>query len=88
MKQNKKYSKIKRTKEIVRVLMYYGFTDIIAATPILKIIGEPLARFKKKNKEELTRGAKIRLAFQELGTTFIKLGQILSSRKDLIPDDI
>jgi len=86
--QHKKYSKIKRTREIVRILMYYGFNDILVSTPILKIIGEPLARFKKKNKEELTRGAKIRLAFEELGTTFIKLGQILSSRKDLIPEDI
>ena len=45
---------------------------------------------RKKAKEEiarLTTAARVRLALQELGPTFIKLGQILSSRPDLIPLD-
>ncbi|PIE44183.1 MAG: ubiquinone biosynthesis regulatory protein kinase UbiB [Gammaproteobacteria bacterium] len=37
---------------------------------------------------ELTRGQRIRLALQDLGPVFVKLGQILSTRRDLIPDDI
>ena len=35
---------------------------------------------------DMTPGVRIRLALTELGPTFIKLGQILSLRKDLLPD--
>ena len=90
--KNKRYSKLKRTKEIISILIAYGFNDLLYVTPILNIIGRPLSKVKIKHKgkyiNELTRGEKIRYAFEELGTTFIKLGQILSSRKDLIPKDI
>ncbi|WP_263143866.1 ubiquinone biosynthesis regulatory protein kinase UbiB [Pseudomonas sp. RIT-PI-AD] len=36
----------------------------------------------------LTRGARLRLALEDLGPIFIKFGQILSTRRDLLPDDI
>jgi len=41
-----------------------------------------------RRKERYTTGEHIRLALEELGTTAIKLGQILSTRPDLIPPDI
>lgn len=37
---------------------------------------------------KLSRGQRIRLALEELGPIFIKFGQILSTRRDLLPDDI
>lgn len=37
---------------------------------------------------ELNRGARLRLALQDLGPIFIKFGQILSTRRDLLPEDI
>jgi len=37
---------------------------------------------------DLTRGARLRRAFEDLGPVFIKFGQILSTRRDLMPDDI
>jgi predicted unusual protein kinase regulating ubiquinone biosynthesis (AarF/ABC1/UbiB family) len=37
---------------------------------------------------ELTRGARLRLALQDLGPIFIKFGQLLSTRRDLLPEDI
>ncbi|SDT11436.1 2-octaprenylphenol hydroxylase [Halopseudomonas litoralis] len=37
---------------------------------------------------DLTRGARLRLALESLGPVFIKFGQILSTRRDLLPDDI
>jgi ubiquinone biosynthesis protein len=37
---------------------------------------------------DLTRGARLRLAFEELGPVFVKFGQLLSTRRDLLPLDI
>lgn len=37
---------------------------------------------------KLSRGARIRMALQDLGPIFIKFGQILSTRRDLLPEDI
>ncbi len=40
------------------------------------------------NKENKPRGESIRLAFEQLGPIFVKFGQVLSTRRDLIPNDI
>ena len=37
---------------------------------------------------ETTRGARVRLALEELGPIFVKFGQILSTRRDVVPPDI
>ena len=36
----------------------------------------------------LPRGARIRLTLEDLGPIFVKFGQMLSTRRDLLPDDI
>ncbi|HCM04715.1 MAG TPA: ubiquinone biosynthesis regulatory protein kinase UbiB, partial [Oceanospirillales bacterium] len=38
--------------------------------------------------KKLSRGERLRLALETLGPIFVKFGQILSTRPDLIPDDI
>ena len=72
--------------------MAYGFKDIIAVTPILKLVKNPIQKFNVKYKgvdlRSYTRGQRIRMACEELGTTFVKLGQILSNRSDILPKDI
>lgn len=39
-------------------------------------------------RKQLSRGERIRIAIEELGPIFVKMGQILSTRRDLLPDDI
>lgn len=61
---------VKRLKEIVRVFTYYGFGFLVS---------------KSSSKKQSSPKA-LREALEELGATFIKLGQILSTRPDLLPE--
>ena len=83
---------IKRAREIISIIIAYGFRDIIDMTPILTIIKNPIKKLNIKYKgvdlSKYTRGERIRMACEDLGTTFIKLGQILSNRNDILPKDI
>lgn len=80
---------LKRLNEIVKVFSDYRFGYIAEKTKLKSKIP-----FKGKSKyesiEELDSSLpeRIRLSLQELGTTFIKLGQMLSTRPDLVGDDI
>ncbi len=79
----------KRVQRIFTVLVRYGFVEVVQA------IG--LDRLLDKGRRILTRGGtdaeiqrlsqevRLRRAIEELGTTFVKMGQILSTRPDLIP---
>ena len=91
MKMNNMKS-IKRAREIISIIVAYGFRDIIDMTPILTIIKNPIKKLNIKYKgvdlSKYTRGERIRMACEDLGTTFIKLGQILSNRNDILPKDI
>ncbi len=72
------------------VLLRYNLDEFILATPWFY----PLQFLKYVNpwhwflKNKLTRGERLRLALEDLGPIFIKAGQVLSTRRDLLPDDI
>jgi len=82
---------LRRYREIIFVFIKYGFGAIIDNIGILKHINVRRKTLKQTNDEniaKLSRGERLRLALEELGPTFIKMGQILSTRSDILPKNI
>ncbi|MDZ4815401.1 MAG: AarF/ABC1/UbiB kinase family protein [Verrucomicrobiota bacterium] len=83
------YTLLPRYKEIIAVLFKYGFGEILELVHLKKrldIEDDP----EKQNKDFHSKPmpVRFRLALEELGPTFVKFGQILSSRRDLVTDEI
>jgi ubiquinone biosynthesis protein len=83
---------VRRLFRIQRVVIRYRLDDLLFALPLpwwLLAVRFVLPwRWIPRRKSELTRGARLRLALQDLGPIFIKFGQLLSTRRDLLPEDI
>lgn len=93
-KVTKRYRHLIRYQQIIGIIFKYGFDNILDVMNIDHYIESGLKLFHLGGSEphekidKLTRNQRIRMALEELGTTFIKMGQILSSRPDLIPVDL
>lgn len=87
----KTYLHLNRYRQILSILFKYGFGDLIESLNIDYYIEAGLKILSKKNRrehlEKISRAERVRMAVEELGPTFIKFGQILSARPDLIPSD-
>ena len=75
---------------INRVFVKHGLDEFVKATHLFRayrllLVVTPWNWFRTHKKP---RAERLRLALQELGPIFVKLGQILSTRRDLLPDDI
>lgn len=70
------------------ILIKYGFSMIAEKMDIPKLFSSFVFKKSTKLSKEYTRAQRIRMAIEELGPTFIKLGQILSTRYDVLPPDI
>ncbi|HEY0939196.1 MAG TPA: ubiquinone biosynthesis regulatory protein kinase UbiB [Steroidobacter sp.] len=82
---------LSRLLQIQRVLVRHRLDEIILATHLFRPIRfafylSPNTWFRRK--ASLSRGERLRLALEELGPIFMKFGQTLSTRRDLLPRDI
>ncbi|KAF1688760.1 ubiquinone biosynthesis regulatory protein kinase UbiB [Pseudoxanthomonas taiwanensis] len=79
-----------RAWRIGRVLIRYRLDELLDGTPVERWLrlGRPFVPRAAADVAARPRGARLRLALQELGPIFVKFGQILSPRRDLVPADI
>jgi len=80
-----------RLVRIQRSLVRHGLTDFTAGTPLYRPL--QLIRLLSpwtwlQSDSQGSRGARLRLALEELGPVFVKFGQAVSTRRDLLPPDI
>jgi len=85
-------TRLSRLLTIERVMVKYGLDSLFLKGTRVDALRHVFllspTRWLSKPTRELPRGERIRLALEELGPVFVKLGQMLSTRRDLLPDDI
>lgn len=81
---------ILRASRIGRVILRYRLDALLEGTPAERWLrlAKPFVPRASAEIAVQSRGARLRLALQELGPIFVKFGQILSTRRDLIPADV
>ncbi len=77
-----------RVAHIGWVLMRHGLDEIVLAAHLFR----PIRFFRFLSpfywRQKPPRAVRIRLALEQLGPLYVKFGQILSTRRDLLPDDV
>ncbi len=84
---NRNIRSIRRYLNVVRVLSTYGFDQVLEMLGLADMVVRSRKLFRRSMPDiaRLTAAERMRLALEELGPTFVKLGQILSTRPDVIP---
>ncbi len=87
------YRHINRYREIIAILVKYGFGEVLAKLELQKhlefgkgksfVLGETATEIAA-----VSHWARVRMALEELGPTFVKFGQMMSTRSDMIPHEL
>jgi ubiquinone biosynthesis protein len=82
---------MRRYSEIVAILVKFGFVDVVRALRLMPSLAagrRVLSVVGREVTPDRSKAQRLRLALEELGPTFIKFGQALSTRQDLLPAEV
>lgn len=80
-------SRISRYRKVIQTFAKYGFADLVAERSLSNFFKRTRASRHGNGKHGGSRPERIRLLLQELGPTYVKLGQVLSNRRDILPEE-
>jgi len=82
-----KKREIMRYNKLFSVLTKYGFEDVMASSQLKSLVPKSYLKSHPDTKKLLsfTKYERIRMVLEELGPSYVKLGQIFSSREDMLP---
>ncbi|MFT5161765.1 MAG: ubiquinone biosynthesis protein [Alteromonadaceae bacterium] len=82
--------RLRRIHKIVNTLLEFGLDELIPGDkfPWYAKAGRAVIFWRKNQHKNKSRGQRIRLALQHLGPVWVKFGQMLSTRRDLLPADV
>ncbi len=87
----RQYRHVSRYRQIASVLLKHGFGDLMGTLGLhrrLRLGKRQAAGEQMPGAQALTRWQRIRMAMEELGPSFVKLGQILATRPDMVPQEL
>ena len=87
------YRHINRYREVIAILVKYGFGEVLAKLDLQKHLnfGKGKSFILGKTAAEIaavSHWGRVRMALEELGPTFVKFGQIMSTRPDMVPQEL
>jgi len=84
---NRNIRSIRRYRGIIRVLFKYGFDHLLEYLNLSHLVARSKRLLRRDTAKiaSFTPAERMRMALEELGPTFVKLGQLLSTRPDVIP---
>jgi ubiquinone biosynthesis protein len=77
---------VQRLRQIIAVFAKHGFVEFVDRMDLGKFLPGRLGEYAESQADKSTP-ERLRLAFEELGPTFVKFGQLLSTRSDLLPEN-
>lgn len=82
------YKHLQRTRDVVGVFLKYGYEDVAHRLHLPSALKLPIRKLREEQKRiaGIPAPERLRRACEELGPTFVKMGQILSTRQNLLPE--